>query len=91
MKNLNDEDLSLDCNQCYSPNFMKYLIDYWAGVTPIFTNILLGDISRHGNTAMYTKWKRSCRWKPCIRNPIKTQGIIEKHHDNVKNVFADKK
>ena len=53
--------------------------------------MLLGDISRHGKGEEYTKWKKQYSKRSCIRHPLKTEGIIEKHHNNMKNAFIGKK
>ena len=56
-----------------------------------WSNMLLGDISRHGNGEVYTTWRDKFGDAPCVKNPIKTQAIIENRHKNLKHAHLKRK
>ena len=61
------------------------------GLAPLWINALLGDIGRHGQSEHYQSWTEKFRERQCILNCTKTQGIIEKHHQSIKQIFLDQK
>ena len=61
------------------------------GLAPLWTNLLLGDIGRHGTSIIYRNWSAKYDKQQCIISATKTQGFIEKHHQSLKHIFLDEK
>ena len=86
-QNMETEDTSV----YYSLPFLEYIINHMIGLAPLRTNLLLGDIGRHGTSIIYRNWTAKYDKQQCIINATKTQGFIEKHHQSLKHIFLDEK
>ena len=61
------------------------------GLSCLWTNMMVGDLGRHGETKPYADWRQKFGEIDCIVRPTRTQGLVEKHHDSLKNVFLEQK
>ena len=52
---------------------------------------MLGDLGRHGNSNIYQAWSEKFEKFPCVTHVTKTQAIIEKHNDSLKNIYLKRK
>ena len=90
-QNMEAEDTYAKKNVYYSLPFLEYVINHMIGLAPLWTNLLLGDIGRHGTSIIYRNWSAKYDKQQCIINATKTQGFIEKHHLSLKHIFLDEK
>ena len=90
-QNMETEDTSAKKNVYYSLPFLEYIINHMFGLAPLWTNLLLGDIGRHGTSIIYRNWSAKYDKQQCIINATKTKGFIEKHHRSLKHIFLDEK
>ena len=80
-----------DNNALYSPVFAEYLLNNWCGLLPLWTSLHLGDQGRHGDTEVYEQWSNKFSQLDCVKDPPKTQGIIEFHQKSVKHIAMNSK
>ena len=80
-----------DENVFYSPIFAEYLLNNWCGLLPLWTSLHLGDQGRHGASDIYKGWSNKFKHFDCVKDPPKTQGIIEFHHKSVKHITMNSK
>ena len=77
-------------NLHFSEDYLNYILNNMIGLAPLWRNMLLGNIGRHGKGEVYTNWSLKYSKKQCVTNITKTQGIIEKH-DSLKHIYLNKK
>ena len=58
----------------------------WCGLIPLWTSLHLGDQGRHGNSEVYLAWSQHFIERDCVKDPPRTQGIIELHNKSVKHI-----
>ena len=80
-----------EANVLYSPQFAKYILNNWCGILPLLTGINLGDQGRHGESVAHSDWSKTFSQRACVKDPPKTQGIIEFHNKSVKHVTQSSK
>ena len=51
----------------------------------------LGDQGRHGDFEVHEQWTNKFSQLDCVKNPPKTQGIIEFHQKSVKHIAMNSK
>ena len=61
------------------------------GTMPLWSNLFLGDIGRHGKTDVYKHWSEKFGALPCITYITRTKGIIEKRHVSLKHMYLNNK
>ena len=61
------------------------------GLSCLWSNLMRGNLGRHGNNIAYKDWEAKYASLPCITNVTRTQGLIEKHNDSLKHVYLNKK
>ena len=74
----------LDSNLYFSPIFCGHLLNNWCGMAPLWTSFHLGDQNKHRHTKPYLDWRELNVQKASVRNPPKTQSILELHHKSTK-------
>ena len=89
-KELNDLP-NTQVNEFFSPTFAAYILNKWCGILPLWTSFHLGDQGRHGSTEPYLEWSKRFAEKEYIKNPPRTQGIVEMHNKSVKHVTLNSK
>ena len=82
---------SEDVNALYSPAYAEYFLNNWCGLLPFWTSLHLGDQGRHGCTDVYVRWSNKFSSCDCVRDPPKTQGIVEFHQKSVKHITMNSK
>ena len=78
-------------NVFFSPTFAAYILNNWRGILPLWTSFHLGDQGRHGTTEPYLQWSKTFSDHECIKNPPRTQGIIEMHNKSVIHITMNSK
>ena len=78
-------------NEFFSPTFAAYILNNWCGILSLWTSFHLGDQGRHGSTGAYLEWSKKFAEKECIKNPPRTQGIVEMHNKSVKHITLNSK
>ena len=78
-------------NLHFSEDYLNYNLNNMICLAPLWCNMLLGNIGRHGKGEVYTNWSLKYSKKQCVTNITKTQGIIEKHNNSVKHIYLNKK
>lgn len=73
-------------NVFYSPSFAHYFLNNWCGLIPLWTSLHLGDQGRHGTSSVYQMWSGKFSHLPCVKDPPRTQGIVEFHQKSVKHI-----
>ena len=63
----------------------------WCGLLPLWTSLHLGNQGRHGSTEVYEQWTNKFCDAECVKNPPKTQGIIELHEKSAKHITMNSK
>ena len=58
---------------------------------PLWTSLHLGNQGRHGSTDVYEQWANKFCDAECVKNPPKTQGIIELHQKSAKHITINSK
>ena len=86
-----NQAIDKEANVLYSPQFAQYILNNWCGILPLWTGINLGDQGRHGESLAYSDWSKSFSQRACVKDPPKTQGIIEFHNKSVKHVTQNSK
>ena len=61
------------------------------GLACMWSSMMRGNLGRHGKNNFYKKWEKKYGRLPAVKEDVRTQGLIEKHNDSVKNVYLDKK
>ena len=79
-----------DLNVFFSSTFAIYFLNNWCGLIPFWTSIQLGDQGRHGKSEPYKLWSEHFSDRACIKDPPRTQGIIEFHHKPLKHLRSVK-
>ena len=82
---------NIEINECFSPKLLNYIIKYIIALAPMWSNLLLGDIGRHGTSDVYKTWSKRNNQMQCVINPTKTQGFVEKQRSSEKCVYVAKK
>ena len=80
-----------DLNVFFSSTFAIYFLNNWCGLIPFWTSIHLGNQGRHGKSEPYKLWSEHFSDRACIKDPPRTQGIIEFHHKSLKHVTLNSK
>ena len=80
-----------DINLLYSLSYAEYLLNNWCGLIPLWTSVHLGDHGRHGSSDIYTQWSAKFSAYDCVKDPPKTQGIVEFHQKSVKHITMNSK
>ena len=91
MKRSDNEADQVNYNCLYSSAFVKYLLNNWCGLIPLWTSLHLGDQGRHGTSEVYINWSNIFRTYDCVVNPPKTQGIVELHQKSAKHISLNSK
>ena len=58
---------------------------------PLWASLHLGNQGRHGSTEVYEQWTNKFWDAECVKNPPKTQGIIELHQKSAKHITMNSK
>ena len=80
-----------DLNVFFSSTFAIYFLNNWCGFIPFWTSIHLGDQGRHGKSEPIKFRSEHFSDRACIKDPPRTQGIIEFHHKSLKHVTLNSK
>ena len=85
---LNQELLQNDKveNLHFSPAFCRYFLNNWCIISPLWTSFHLNDQSKHGCTKLYKDWWTLNAEKPCVKSPLKSQGILKFYHKSTKHM-----
>ena len=73
----------------YSPSSAQYLLDNWCSLIPIWTGLHLGDQGRHGTSPVYQLWSDKYGSYDCVKDPPRTQGIVEFHQKSTKHIVMN--
>ena len=86
-----NSDADVDLNVFYSPIYAKYFLDNWCGLLPFWTCLHLGDQGRYGSSDVYKQWSDKYSSINCVKNPPRTQGIVELHQKSAKHISMNSK
>ena len=78
-------------NQLYSPEFSAYLLNNWTGLASFWTSIHLNNQLKHVTGEAYLEWSKKFGKRLNVKNPPKTQGLLEVHQKLTKNVVLSSK
>jgi len=78
-------------NEIYNPQFASYFLNNWTGLSPMWSNLHLGDQIKHGKTAPYVEWSAKYSHYDCVITPPRTQGFLELHQKLTKNIAMSSK
>ena len=90
-KQAGDTPDSREVNLLFSREYAMYFLNNWSGLLPLWSSLHLGDQGRHGHSDVYKLWSAKFRDRECIRQPPRTQGIVEFHHKSVKHITMNSK
>ena len=74
-------------NLHFSPAFCGYFLNNRCVTSPLWTSFYLNDQSKHGCTKLYQDWRTLNTEKPCVKNPLKSQDILEFYHKSTKHML----
>ena len=60
------------------------------GLVCMWSDMMRGNISRHGKKECYVAWHDKFSDIACIKNVVRTQGLIEKHNESLKDYVGEK-
>ena len=76
----------------HCPQFGGYLLNNWAGLASLWSNMHLRDQKKRSKEKPYLEWSKVFSEKTCLIDPSRTQGIIEVHQKITKHItLASKK
>ena len=78
-------------NAHFSDALALYILNNILGLACLRTDMMRGDLGRHGVTEEYEEWSKTYESMSCITTETRTQGLIEKHNASLKNVYLEKK
>ena len=87
----NDDSRTDELNFLFSSNFVSYILNNWCWLIPLWTSHHLGDQGRQGTSDPYQAWSMHFKERTCIKDPPRTQGIIEFHNKSVKHITLNSK
>ena len=78
-------------NPYLNRDYALYFLNNWCGLLPLWSSLHLGDQGRHGTSECYKNWSQKFSSRECVKDPPRTQGIVEFHHKSVKHISMNSK